>query len=398
MSEATASDTQLSSSRLVQLLRPLAIDALRRMYLPDRRMFAFRLLRSRGANLPEGTSRRYTAIALLGLAQLPTIAVRRVLAGDDPNEICGRLLRDLDKTRNLGEVALTAWASRTWEHSDATRAIRHLANMDVGKAEYPTVEIAWSLAALCIQAQAPTDLRLAGTIAERLISAFRPNSGLFAHWPANVCRRHLFRSHVGCFADMVYPILALSRYYRVSGVVKALDAARRCADRICKLQGPHGQWWWHYDVRYGRVLERYPVYSVHQDSMAPMALNALDEVSGEDRSDAIRRGLLWLAHSPEINSSLIDLPARVIWRKVARHEPFKLTRRLQAITSRIHPSLRAPLVRRLFAPRKVDFETRPYHMGWILYAWPSKLSGKASPVSNRSVTSCRIANDLTQKA
>ena len=138
---------------------------------------------------------------------------------------------------------------------------------------------------------------------------------------------------------------------------------------MCDLQGPAGQWWWHFDVRSGRVLEKFPVYAVHQDAMAPMALFDLQDAGGPDHGAAAERGMEWLLHAPEIDGSLIDREAGVIWRKVARHEPGKLTRKLQAVASRAHPSLRVPAVDGVFRPGKIDFETRPYHMGWLLYAW-----------------------------
>lgn len=140
---------------------------------------------------------------------------------------------------------------------------------------------------------------------------------------------------------------------------------------MCELQGPAGQWWWHFDVRTGDVLERYPVYSVHQDSMAPMALFALEEADGQDRLAPIRRGWQWLLEPPENPGGLIDRAAGVIWRKVARHEPPRLVRGLQAAASRLHASLRAPGVDTVFRPGWIDHESRPYHMGWILYAWPA---------------------------
>jgi hypothetical protein len=30
-----------------------------------------------------------------------------------------------------------------------------------------------------------------------------------------------------------------------------------------------------------------------------------------------------------------------------------------------------PGINRIFHPNQVDYESRPYHMGWILLAWPS---------------------------
>ena len=72
-----------------------------------------------------------------------------------------------------------------------------------------------------------------------------------------------------------------------------VDGARLTTDTvICELQGPDGQWWWHYDTRTGKVVEGYPVYSVHQDSMAPMALLDLEDAGGPQHSEAITRGLV----------------------------------------------------------------------------------------------------------
>jgi hypothetical protein len=109
---------------------------------------------------------------------------------------------------------------------------------------------------------------------------------------------------------------------------------------------------------------------VHQDAMAPMALFAAEEVTGADFSTAIDLGLTWLARAPELSGgSLIDDKADLIWRKVARREPRKVSRYVQAATSRAHPSLRVPGLGVLFPPVAVDYEDRPYHPGWLLYTW-----------------------------
>jgi hypothetical protein len=82
-------------------------------------------------------------------------------------------------------------------------------------------------------------------------------------------------------------------------------------------------------------------------------------------------------HAPELGGgSLIDESAGLIWRKVARREPPKLSRFAQAAASRLHPALRAPGLDTLFPPCAVDYEDRPYHLGWLLHAWPA---GRATP-------------------
>jgi hypothetical protein len=119
------------------------------------------------------------------------------------------------------------------------------------------------------------------------------------------------------------------------------------------------------------VLERYPVYAVHQDSMAPMALFAAADATGTDFDGPIGLGLDWLKRSSELEGgSLIDERAGITWRKVARREPAKLTRYLQAGLSRVSSEVRASTLDALFPPNTIDYEDRPYHLGWVLYAWP----------------------------
>ena len=117
---------------------------------------------------------------------------------------------------------------------------------------------------------------------------------------------------------------------------------------------------------------RYPVRAVHQDAMAPMALFALAKASSRDYSASIEKGLQWLVDPSEVPESLIDSERNIIWRKVARREPWRVVRGLQAASSYLHPDLRVPGMDILFPPVSIDYETRPYHMGWILHTWPAK--------------------------
>jgi hypothetical protein len=149
----------------------------------------------------------------------------------------------------------------------------------------------------------------------------------------------------------------------------ALQAAGRCAARICELQGPAGQWWWHYDVRDGRVVEGYPVYSVHQHAMAPMALFELHEAGGADFLQATSDGVGWLSGHPEVEEQLVCPALNVIWRKAGRREPGKLVRALSAASTAIRQGLHVPGLNLMFPPSRIDHECRPYELGWLLYAW-----------------------------
>jgi len=299
-------------------------------------------------------------------------AAREIFGGRDAHAACGDLLDDLMSVNNLGDAALSLWAAALLEHEGASRALACLRLLDPVGGPHPTVEIAWAVTALSLLPDRATDPRLRQATADRLMGCYRESSGAFAHWPAGVPHSAL-RGHVCCFADLVYPVQALSYYHRATGDERAIELARRCGQFMCDTQGPAGQWWWHFDVRTGRVVEGYPVYAVHQDAMAPMALFALHDACGADHSRAIERGVEWLEAAPELNgASLIDPQADLIWRKVARHEPGKLSRGLQALASRMHRGLRVPGLGAVFRPGRIDFECRPYHLGWILHAWTAQ--------------------------
>ena len=351
-------------------LRSLSIRALRSMYLPEQGLFAYRFRRDSAGDRLEGVSRRYSAIVLIALAGEPEEVSSEILAGQSIQDVCSRLLRSVRQSNDVGEVALALWAARALHHRDAWIAFDRLKSLAPSERPYPTVEVSWALTALTTDGEDMGAESLADELAKRLLATFQKESGLFAHWPAGAAPSSL-RAHVACFADLVYPIHALASCYRATHNTDALHAAQCCAQRMCELQGAQGQWWWHYDVRTGQVVERFPIYAVHQDAMGPMALFALQEASGEDYTPAIVRSLQWLIDPPEISGSLIDAQAGVIWRKIARHEPGKLARSLQAGASRLHPALRVPGLDVALRQGHIDRECRPYHLGWILYAWPA---------------------------
>ena len=111
------------------------------------------------------------------------------------------------------------------------------------------------------------------------------------------------------------------------------------------------------------------MYSVHQDGMAPMCLFDLEEAGGAVHTDAIRAGLRWMTEPAELDVSLIDEKELVIWRKVARLGPSKAMRAANAAASKLHENLRMGFLETVFPARCVDWESRPYHLGWVLHAW-----------------------------
>jgi hypothetical protein len=316
----------------------------------------------------ESDSVRYTAIAALGIARLSRSGQRNILAGVEAADLVAPVLARALAGTDPGAVALATWLAAELEMPEqAAQGVDKIKDLVRAAAPIPTVDQAWMLTAL-VEHGLSADLHLvAAELADRLIRHQAPG-GIFPHVLPPESQSRL-RAHVGCFADQVYPIQALARYAAAADAPRAMTAANRCATRICELQGPAGQWWWHYDARTSDVIEGYPVYSVHQHAMAPMALFDLLEAGGADHLSAVARGLDWIAQHPEVPEPLIAPDLGVIWRKVGRREPSKAMRKLRAVTTSIRPGLRFGALDVAFPPTRIDRECRPYELGWLLYAW-----------------------------
>jgi hypothetical protein len=340
------------------------------MFLPREHSFAFTVRRRVSGEVRlEGESLRYSAIVTLGAALLPESCQRSIFGGATAREHCDALLSQVDATEDVGAAALATWAAAELQHTDVERAGRRLLRL-LAKAgpRCPTVEAAWSLSALLGARANASFAAAAGQLRDRLLDALGSQASIFPHHMKSGMG---LRAHIACFADQVYPIQALSRQHVALGDPDALAAAERCAERICALMGEAGQWWWHYDSRTGAMIEGYPVYSIHQDAMAPMCLFELAAAGGANREAAIARGLRWLEHAPEMEDSLIDAEHSVIWRKLARRDPVKLVRTLRGFASLGRSKSRLEFLERWFPPTSIDYECRPYHFGWMLYAWLS---------------------------
>lgn len=355
-------------SPLVTELRAVALRGLARMFRADEGLFAFTTRRLGDRIALEGVSPRYTAIALIGLAGEDPDQGTAILAGQTPAAVADRLVeRVARENRGIGDAALACWAARVSGGARHADALRHLLALAPETQPCPTVDLSWALSALSAESSA-TAIAARTNVAVRLMAAFEPDAGGFPHV---VGTGEGWRAHVSCFADQVYPILALSHLAERTGTPDAAAIARRTAEHICRAQGPAGQWWWHYHARDGSIVERYPVYAVHQHAMAPMALAALERVCDAAVAGAAARGLDWLRTAPELGgASLIDPHHDTIWRKVARREPAKAARYIQAMVTRVRPGTTWPWLDRFFPPGVVDHECRPYELGWLLYAWP----------------------------
>jgi hypothetical protein len=365
----SAEDASADSAAMVGRLLELSVRLLPRMYAGDD--FVFRLDGEWADDawrlVPAGKSLRYAAIAALGLLRLPDSVQRSVLGGDTCGDLIGRLIGGLSEASSPGDVAMVCWAAADAGHGDLPLALARLAERNEHTRPRYIVDVAWGVTAL-VAARRLVDVE--GRLhhaREELVRA----RGAVAYPHLATEGGPWYRGHVGSFADQVYPLQALARLHRSADDPAALAVANQLAAMICAAQGSAGQWPWHYDSRTGSVVEGFPVYSVHQHAMAPMALMDLAEAGGDVHLTEICKGLSWLANPPETEESLVLADPPVIWRKVARNDPRKVVRGIRAASTRLRPGWRFSALDRVFVPGVVDHECRPYELGWLLMAWLS---------------------------
>jgi hypothetical protein len=339
---------------------------------PERQLFCYRFNQGQHGLVREGLSQRYTIMAFLGLQQYEAAGFRSPI---EFRTLSNKLLQDTDWINNIGDVGLLVWLcalvlpERLKEIYSKLDLPTALARFREAR-EVRTTELAWFLSglshALLSSPQQLSGLTELAASTFQLLQKNQGEQGIFGHLARKRSVAGFIRGHIGSFADQVYPIYALTRFAEACSAEGALRMAKACADAICRVQGSLGQWWWHYDWSTGNVVEKYPVYSVHQDGMAPMALFALADATGLDFSEPIYKGLSWIIGLNELHYDLRDTSADVIWRSLYCGDKYKI------FLSRALSFLGSSGNGRSADDLEVLFECRPYHLGWLLYAFSGR--------------------------
>lgn len=365
----------------VRALCALALARLPRMIDPATGLFTFGV--SGEGLVPRGTSVRYTAMTAIGLERAEAHGLGSPVDLDHLYEALGATLHGVD---NLGDLGLVIWAAARRSRPLAERALRFVDEFPDhmqrrrGESVHSTE--------LALLTNGLTEALAAGVGSERAVRArldrafrclanqrgasgllpfSRPAPGREA--PPTLHER--LQSELGFFDAQIYALLAALRRHEVLDDAEARDMARTIAERLLASQHPLGQWAWHYNVRTGAVVDLYPVYSVHQDGMAPMALLPAERLLGLSTIPAVARGVKWLFGRNELNESLIDTERSIIWRSIRRSAPLRGIVYPLKLASLADVGRSFDLGARLASPDllEVDREMRPYHLGFCLYAF-----------------------------
>jgi hypothetical protein len=178
------------------------------------------------------------------------------------------------------------------------------------------------------------------------------------------------RRDVVSFGALAYFLRSIYEYAEYRSNEAAFALFRKALFHTLRLQGRNGEWPWMIDARSGRVLDPYPVFSVHQLSMGMLfVLPAMNGGLISDR-DVVARSVGWVLGKNELATPLVVHEPFFIYRSVQRREVLPKARRY--IRSVINAAKRRE-------PQAVDpsrlainLESRSYEWGWLLDVWAGR--------------------------
>jgi hypothetical protein len=315
---------------------------------------------------------RYTINSLLGLRRAAHLNPDAQVSVAEVDEMIDRFLdRQYDSISSAADLGLLALLlaesdaapqlavtlGRLERLASDRRALRGLNLQDLG----------WMLWGSSSAAQ-----RKAGqarAVADQVFDVIRADfvdrrSGLATH------SRSLYRRGLVSFGSTVYFLRSMYEYGRVTGSVEAQRLFREGVRNMIDIQGPLGEWPWILRVRTARPVEFYPVFSVHQDSMAMLfLLPAVDEGMPRVR-EAISRSFDWALGRNELGVPMLWSEPYFAYRSVERNDRFPRPRRYVRAARNI--ALRRQSQTASGSRVRLNPECRSYHLGWILYAWAGR--------------------------
>lgn len=343
----------------------LCLSGLLRMYSAETGLFSFSYrpgpVGMTNVPLPNPQF-KYTMNTLMGLHKAGLSGYQLFC---DPIRDCIRVVASwqamlADPENSAGAL----WAMTTMGIEPPSVVVESTARMLKAAARRPVTAqaLAWSILA-CTAPGSPLHTELPGLLDLALRCYVHPRTSLVRHLPAGY-RRSMASFAASCY--MAYAFLEVANALRDQ---RALEAGVRMARALVALQAPQGQWAWFYNVPRGIVVDYYPVYSVHQHSMAPMFLLRALDLGYEEFREPLLKGFRWILRTNEAGGRMVDPERRLVWRSVEGGGAFgRLGRALSALWPVGQTQATVDDGRRLH----VNTECRSYELGWGLWAFAGR--------------------------
>ena len=351
----------------VSALKIMAAKALLALFDGTEMLFSRRItLQARGFRREPASPRR-TVITLLGLQCLADSGQRQPF---DLESIENAVFQDLRWIKGIGDLGLLVQFAAEYNPGRLASLADHF-DLVTALESFPDGREARTAALSCFLAgishaklscsDSLPDLTDAAVDTYRLLEENQGAGGIYAHAGLPGILQQPFSNRFGSIEDQMHAIYALTTFARAFEIEEPLADALNCANAIRALQGGKGQWWFLYDKRSPRVVNHYPVCSIYQNGMAPLALLALAEATGQKFDDAICSGLSWVAGANELGVDLRDWQHGIIWDSIEPRS--RITNFCEHAINLVQSSCRSD-----DDNLRIRFEARPDHFGWLLYA------------------------------
>jgi hypothetical protein len=351
-------------------LNALALRSLVSLFDEEEKLFARYAYLTKHGIQSEGPSRKRTIIALLGLHRLAESGEALPL---DVSAIREVILADPSWVKSVGDLGLLIWFTAECAPERLGRLFHNFYFEKVldtyeDARQACTGGLAWMLAGIAhARLACPGSLPDVTDIAVdtyHLLQDNQSEGGIFGHASSLGFPQQIFCNRMGTFADQMYAIYAFTAFAQAFQIEEPLGSALHCANAIRALQGELGQWWFLYDKRTSRVVNRYPLCSLHQNGIAPVALLSLAEATGQSFHESVYNGLSCVGKVNELGDDLRNVDCSLIWDSITPKS--RISNFEEGVLSFLNISPR-PGAENL----KILHASRPDHFGWMLYAFGS---------------------------
>ncbi len=320
-----------------------------------------------GAEADAGASTlRAGAIVLLGLLRAEEVGLSHPFS---TGALRTRVLGDLGSdAAGPGELGLALWAESRADGGAIGEITDLIAKRVQGRMDrVPLEQLAWLVSGLTASSER-AGVELTTGLLDRaeaeLLSRTAAGTGLM-HDP-----HHRIGGGLTPIAGQFHSLIALEQLVGSERGENDREPARRLAGALLELQREDGSWPGIVDSLRGEAASLYPVLTITQVALAPLALRSAGRLDLEgDFSSAVQRSLAWAKGGNALGFHLIhEQEARLDRGILPRREPGAFSRGLSTAARRLRGRLPEPEPEALI----LDPEPSSEDLGWLLEAWAGR--------------------------
>jgi hypothetical protein len=352
-------------SKLIQA----SISLLQNMYDPYRALFSHKTDLDGGKytnDFSYASSLRYTINVLAGLQRAQE---HRHLHWDLDEELDRFLQLHGQHVTNAGDKGLLLYVAahgRSKQQHSAFADVRDLVGQPARLRGLNLQEVSWMLTGLTEYAAVSQQAEAVKAAEDlfRFIDRYFLNKDTMLPFHCLSFWRKPFTT----FGGIVYFLKALAEYASAFNNKYAEVMFKEGVSKMLEFQGPRGEWPWFYNVYDSEVVDWYPLFSVHQDSMAMLFLLPALDLGVAGAAQAIEKSYRWLFGNNQLGTPMmVSSPDFFIYRCI--HRRGSLERPKRFVRSALLSAIRKPASLASSAQLEVITHGRSYHPGWILFAW-----------------------------